>query len=139
MFRASSCPSSGGQYKADNAYGVQHCKIIFYSAAHHRLCRLWLFSWWWAWWCPKHVETPINTPSFLHLLVIYSPSWFKMQGHIKLKYVWIYCIYTHIYIHIYGYLQDWDLSFFFNQYRFVRSTCFLLCLCQYMTKEGGPR
>jgi glycerol kinase len=24
MFRASSCPSSGEQYKADNAYGVQH-------------------------------------------------------------------------------------------------------------------
>jgi hypothetical protein len=27
-----------------------------------------LFSWWWAWWCPKHVETPINTSSFLHLV-----------------------------------------------------------------------
>jgi hypothetical protein len=27
MFRASSCPSSGEQYKAENAYGVQHCKI----------------------------------------------------------------------------------------------------------------
>jgi hypothetical protein len=26
-----------------------------------------LFSWWWAWWCPKHVKTPINTSSFLHL------------------------------------------------------------------------
>jgi hypothetical protein len=31
------------------------------------------FSWWWAWWCPKHVETPINTSSsasswlFIHL------------------------------------------------------------------------
>jgi hypothetical protein len=24
MFRALSCPSSGEQYKADNAYGVQH-------------------------------------------------------------------------------------------------------------------
>jgi hypothetical protein len=27
-----------------------------------------LFSWWWAWWCSKHVETPINTSSFLHLV-----------------------------------------------------------------------
>jgi hypothetical protein len=27
-----------------------------------------LFSWWWAWWCPKHVGTPINTSSFLHLV-----------------------------------------------------------------------
>jgi hypothetical protein len=27
-----------------------------------------LFSWWWAWWRPKHVETPINTPYFLHLV-----------------------------------------------------------------------
>jgi hypothetical protein len=27
-----------------------------------------LFSRWWAWWCPKHVETPINTSSFLHLV-----------------------------------------------------------------------
>jgi hypothetical protein len=26
------------------------------------------FSWWWAWWCPKHVETPINTSYFLHLV-----------------------------------------------------------------------
>jgi hypothetical protein len=26
-----------------------------------------LFSWWWAR-CPKHVETPINTSSFLHLV-----------------------------------------------------------------------
>jgi hypothetical protein len=31
------------------------------------------FSWWWAWWCPKQVETPINTLSsasswlFIHL------------------------------------------------------------------------
>jgi hypothetical protein len=25
-------------------------------------------SWWWTWWCPKHVETPINTSSFLHLV-----------------------------------------------------------------------
>jgi hypothetical protein len=25
-------------------------------------------SWWWAWWCPKHVETPINTSYFLHLV-----------------------------------------------------------------------
>jgi hypothetical protein len=31
------------------------------------------FSWWWTWWCPKHVETPINTSSsasswlFIHL------------------------------------------------------------------------
>jgi hypothetical protein len=31
------------------------------------------FSWWWAWWYPKHVETPINTSSsassclFIHL------------------------------------------------------------------------
>jgi hypothetical protein len=24
MFRGSSCPSSGEEYKADNAYGVQH-------------------------------------------------------------------------------------------------------------------
>jgi hypothetical protein len=28
-----------------------------------------LFSWWWTWRCPKHVETPINTSSFLHLVV----------------------------------------------------------------------
>jgi hypothetical protein len=31
------------------------------------------FSWWWAWWCPKYFETPINTSSsasswlFIHL------------------------------------------------------------------------
>jgi hypothetical protein len=37
-----------------------------------------LFSWWWAWWCPKYFETPINTSSsasswlFIHLLVITS-------------------------------------------------------------------
>jgi hypothetical protein len=29
MFRASSCPSSGEQYKADNTYGVQHGKLKF--------------------------------------------------------------------------------------------------------------
>jgi hypothetical protein len=26
------------------------------------------FSWWWAWWCPKYVETPINTSDLLHLV-----------------------------------------------------------------------
>jgi hypothetical protein len=40
------------------------------SAVHHRrFVGFVLFSWWWAWWCPKHVETPINTSSFLHLVV----------------------------------------------------------------------
>jgi hypothetical protein len=33
-----------------------------------------LFSWWWEWWCPKHVETPINTSSFLYLV-----SWNQSQ------------------------------------------------------------
>jgi hypothetical protein len=38
------------------------------SAVHHRrFVGFVLFSWWWAWWCPKHVESPIKT-SFLHLV-----------------------------------------------------------------------
>jgi hypothetical protein len=40
------------------------------------------FSWWWAWWCPKHVDTPINTSSsatswlfiHLHLHAVWSTS-----------------------------------------------------------------
>jgi hypothetical protein len=119
MLRAPSCPSSGAQYKADNAYGVQHwpcCSRLeekrwfgvhllglvspIPTSAHRTtssprhqsqhvhtepplllqpaaarpvlytkgVVGFVLCSWWWALWCPKHVETPINTLSFLHLV-----------------------------------------------------------------------
>jgi hypothetical protein len=43
---------------------------LFSSSLLHtiRVVGFVLFSWWWAWWCQKHVETPINTSSFLLLV-----------------------------------------------------------------------
>jgi hypothetical protein len=57
MFRASSCPSSGEQYKTDNTYGVQHWPCC--SRLEEKR------------WFGVHLlgmVLPINISSFLHLV-----------------------------------------------------------------------
>jgi hypothetical protein len=75
MFRASSCPSRWNQSQQVH---TEPPLLREATAARPVLYTIGVvgfvpFSWWWAWWCPKHVETPINTSSsasswlFIHL------------------------------------------------------------------------
>ena len=75
MFRASPCPSSGAQeyYTVVAACGILFCGFSSsWSGVELRVMRpvcrilqtgriILLSSWWWAWWCPKHVEQAIRS------------------------------------------------------------------------------
>ena len=74
MFRASPCPSSGAQeyYTVVAACGILCCGFSsswsgVKLGVMRPVCRMlvcWLIllsSWWWAWWCPKHVEQAIRS------------------------------------------------------------------------------
>jgi hypothetical protein len=85
MFRASLCPSSGEQMPC---YCIW-CILVWFSwtGPHNRYqphptkpdqytpnaVTGHLFSWRWAYWCPKHVETEVNIK---HLIV--TSCWFSL-------------------------------------------------------------
>jgi hypothetical protein len=110
MFRQSSCPSSGEQYEADNACGVQQSwnqsqqvhtepPLLPESAAARPVLYtigvvgFVLFSWWWAWWFPKHVETPINISSFLHLVGYLFTFMIQDARSHEIKVCFIFCVF----------------------------------------------
>ena len=63
MFRAPLCPSSGVQeyYTVVAACGISCCDFQVAGLVWSNHCIILLSSWWWAYWCPKHVKQAIRS------------------------------------------------------------------------------
>ena len=59
MFRAPLCPSSGAQEYYTVVFQV--AGLVWSWGLCVRFAGCCLSSWWWAWWCPKHVEQAIRS------------------------------------------------------------------------------
>jgi hypothetical protein len=75
-----------GQY----THVTHHVTLVYFTVLYTTgIVSFIPFSWWWAWWCPKHGETPINTSSsasswlFIHLHLLIKP--YKLQLSQTLK------------------------------------------------------
>ena len=90
MFRVSPCPSSGAQeYYTVNQHPANRTpnpqlhtrpatwKTTAQNTTRSGHCIILLGSWWWAWWCPKHVEQAIRSA----IKTSVASSWHFISTH----------------------------------------------------------
>ena len=95
VFRASPCPSSGAQeyYTVVAACGIfmrPVCRMLVNqhpanrTTAQNTTRSNLLSSWWWAWWCPKHVEQAIRSA----IKTSVASSWHFISTSINIRVAW---------------------------------------------------